>query len=411
MPLSDTKIKALKPTEKRRLVADEKGLWLLVPPKGSKRWVLVFHLHGKRREAGLGTYPAVGLKRARQLRDEMRAQVAEGVDPVAARKAAKAAEKTAQSNTFEAIFREWYRREVEEKMAPKTRQKITSVTERYILPHFGKTPIEEITVADVLHCLRNMQDRGIAETALKAKGYISKVFRFAAPLGLVQHDPTTLLKDAIKREKTEHLAAITDPKEVGHLLQAIEGYEGQSPVVPVALTISALSLLRPGEVRKLEWSSVNWEKKRLEVSVTKTGTQQFVPLARQAEEALRALHPLTGQGRYVFPSARGMGRPMSENAVRVALRNMGFKNGEMTAHGFRAMARTLLEEELRQPVEIIEAALSHTVKDALGRAYNRTTHIEARTKMMQRWADYLDALKEQARTGNVVPVNFAEATG
>ncbi|WP_078084964.1 tyrosine-type recombinase/integrase [Microbulbifer mangrovi] len=413
MPLTDTRIKALKPKAKKYKMADERGLWIAVFPNGSKRWLFVFRLHGKQREAGLGTYPAISLKQARSFRDEMRSQVAEGVDPVAARKASKVAQKAALENTFEAIFREWYKRDIEGKMAPKTCQKISNIMGSYVLPSLGKTPIAEIGVAEVHYCLRAIQDRGLKETPSKAKSYISKVFRYAAPMGLVDSDPTALLRDVIKREKGTHAAAITDPKNVGRLMLAIDEYQGKSPTVPVALKLSALWLMRPGEIRKLEWSSVNWEKKRLEFTVTKTGksksqaqNEMLVPLARQALTLLKEIHCFTGHGRYVFPSARGMGRPMSENAVRVALRTLGFSSNEMSAQGFRAMGRTLLDEELREPVELIEAALSHTVKDPLGRAYNRTTHIEARSSMMQRWADYLDLLREDASGGNFIEAKF-----
>ena len=257
----------------------------------------------------------------------------------------------------------------------------------------------------LLETLRKMEAKGIVETARRAKQTASQVFRYAIITGRAQHDPAADLKGALQIPKKRHFAALTDPKQVGGLMLAIDNYHA-SYTVKAALKCSALWFCRPGELRALEWSNVNWDEKRLEIIAEKTHQQHIIPLSTQAIELLESMQPISGYSKYVFPSNRGMSRPMSENTIRVALRTMGYGNDDMTAHGFRALARTLLDEVLNYRVEWIEQQLAHTVKDANGRAYNRTKHLPQRFEMMQRWADYLDELKAAALAGNVINAKF-----
>ena len=257
----------------------------------------------------------------------------------------------------------------------------------------------------LLETLRKMEAKGIVETARRAKQTASQVFRYAIITGRAQHDPAADLKGALQIPKKNHFAALTDPHQVGGLMLAIDNYHA-SYTVKAALKCSALWFCRPGELRTLEWSNVNWDEKRLEIIAEKTKQQHIIPLSTQAIEILESMQPISGYSKYVFPSNRGMSRPMSENTIRVALRTMGYGNEDMTAHGFRAMARTLLDEVLNYRVEWIEQQLAHTVKDANGRAYNRTKHLIQRFEMMQRWADYLDTLRLSASSTNVIPAKF-----
>lgn len=253
--------------------------------------------------------------------------------------------------------------------------------------------------------LRKIESRGAINTAHKTKQIAGQVFRYAIATGRAERDPSPDLKGALKPTSTKHFSAITTPKEAGKLMVSIERFEG-TPVVRAALQLMALFFCRPGELRHLKWKNVNHDQKRIELVAEKTKQEHIIPLSKQAISILENLYYLTGNGEYVFPSARGRSRCMSENALRVALRSMGYDNDTMTAHGFRAMARTLLDEELDYRIEWIEQQLAHTVRDANGRAYNRTKHFSQRSEMMQKWADYLDQLKAQDLAGNVVTAQF-----
>ena len=394
MPLTDKEIKLLAPKEKIYKVSDSGGLYLEITPAGGKYWRLKYRFAGKEKRLAIGVYPTITLKEARLARDSAKLELAKSIDPGASKRAKKLAVHSAAANSFEPLAREWF--EVKMKDRTKDHQARTlRAMERDLFPYLGSRPAAEITPTELLHVLRKIEARGTIETAYRVKQTASAVFRYGVATGRCERDPSTDLKGALSTHKTKHLASITDPVEVGKLMLAIDGYDG-TPAVKAALQCSALWFCRPGEVRKLEWSQVNWNESRLEFTAEKTGIDHIVPLSQQSISILKQLEPITDRSRYVFPSARGASRPMSENGVRTALRIIGYTNEQMTPHGFRAMARTLLDEILGYPPHIIEQQLAHAVKDAMGRAYNRTQHLEQRRKMMQDWADYLDKLKISA---------------
>jgi integrase len=363
-----------------------------------------YRFQGKEKLLSFGVFPEITLKKAREKRDEARLLLADGIDPSAHKKANKASEKLRATNSFQSIALEWF----ETQQSDKTlgyQKRVLRALEHDLFPSIGDTPINEVTAPMLLGALRKVEDRGAIETAHRDKQIAGQVFRYAIATGRAERDPTPDLKGALKPAKTKHFSAITTPKEAGQLMAAIDLFQG-TEVVRSALKLSALFFCRPGELRHLKWSDINHDELRIELVAEKTHQQHIIPLSEQAISILQDLHPITGKGEYIFPSARGRSRCMSENAIRVALRSMGYDNDTMTPHGFRAMARTLLDEALNYRVEWIEQQLAHAVKDANGRAYNRTKHLEQRTEMMQRWADYLDQLKAQALAGNVITANF-----
>lgn len=404
MPLTDTAIRTAKPAEKPYKLADEKGLFLLLNPNGSKWWRLKFRIDGKEKLLSLGTYPEISLKKAREERDKARTMLAEGIDPSQHRKAAKATKTLLAANSFEVICREWLenkRSNIEEAQYKKALARL----EKDVFPWMGKRPITEITAPEVLAVLRRIDERGARHTAHKAKSEISQCFRYAIATGRAERDPCPDLKGAIPAPKTENLPSITEPADVGELLRAIDGFKGTF-VVKCALEIAPRVFVRPGELRKAEWAGFDLDKAEWRYLVTKTKTEHLVPLASQVVTTLRELHALTGHGRYVFPG-RDPQLPMSDAAVNAALRRMGYDTKtEITGHGFRAMARTILHEELLQKPEVIEHQLAHQVSDALGTAYNRTKFLKERKAMMQLWADYLDKLKAGAE---IIPLHGSAA--
>ena len=394
MPLTDAAIRTAKPGEKPYKLADERGLFLLVNPNGAKWWRLKFRVEGKEKALSLGTYPDTSLKEARSKRDEARKQLAEGIDPSQQRKAIKAAREGVTANSFEVICREWLenkRSNIEEAQYKKALARL----EKDVFPWMGSRPIAEITAPEVLAVLRRIDARGARYTAHKAKSEISQCFRYAIATGRAERDPCPDLCGAIPAPKTENRPAITDPKAAGELLRAIDGFKGTF-VVRCALLLAPLLFVRPGELRKATWDGFDLDKGEWRYFINKTKTEHLVPLASQAVAILRELHALTGHGSYVFPG-RDPKRPMSDAAVNAALRRMGYDTKtEITGHGFRAMARTILHEELHIKPEVIEHQLAHQVADALGTAYNRTKFLKERKIMMQQWASYLDNLKEGA---------------
>ncbi len=394
MPLTDTAIRTAKAKEKPYKLADEKGLFLLVNPNGSKWWRLKFRIAGKEKMLSLGTYPDTGLKDARLKRDEARRMMAEGIDPGQQRKAAKATRDELSANSFAVVCREWLAK-WGSTVVPAQKQKATARLEKDVFPWMGSRPIAEITAPEVLAVLRRIDERGARYTAHKVKSEISQCFRYAIATGRAERDPCPDLRGAIPPVKTEHMASITEPRAVAELLRAIDGFRGTF-VVKSALLLAPLLFVRPGELRKAEWSGFDLDKGEWRYFVTKTKTEHLVPLATQAVAILRDLHALTGHGRHVFPG-RDPHKCMSDAAINAALRRMGYDTKtEITGHGFRAMARTILHEELHQKPEVIEHQLAHKVPDALGTAYNRTKFLKERTAMMQLWADYLDKLKAGA---------------
>lgn len=396
MSLSDTAIRKIKPTGKSFKVADERGLYLLVSPSGGKLWRLKYRFEGKEKLISFGAYPDVPLVRAREKRDEARRILADGIDPSEHRKAHQAMRAEVNGNTFEAIAREWYSKQLRS-WSPRQAVKVSGLFEKNLYPWIGKRPITEIKAIELLATLRRMEDRGAVETARQALQCCGQVFRYAIATGRAERDITPDLKGALSKSKPKHYAAITDPVKVGGLLRAIDGYSG-TLAVKCALKLGVLSFVRPGELRKAEWNEIDFDRAEWNIPAErmKMDEPHLVPLCKQALEVLRELHPLTGHGRFVFPGERSHQRPMSENSVNAALRRMGYPQNEMTGHGFRAMARTLIDEVLGIRPDFIEHQLAHAVKDPNGRAYNRTAHLVERRKMMQKWADYLDKLKAGA---------------
>ena len=393
MALTDSAVRSAKPRERMYRLADERGLFLQVEPRGGRLWRFRYRFRGREKMLSLGSYPDVSLKRAREKRDEARMSLTDGVDPAVDRKQRKAN----QQNGFETVGREWLAKQAASWTEGNT-QRVTSRLERWAFPWLGRTPVAEITAADILHVLRRIEDNGTIETAHRIRGYCSQILRFAVVTGRAEHDVASALGGALKSVSKRHHAAITDPKRLGELLRAMQGFQG-SFVVACALRLTPYLFVRPGELRRMEWTEVDFETQLWTLSAEKMKSRRdhLVPLADQSLAILRELEPLTGRGRYVFPSERGRGRSMSENTINAVLRRLGFGKEEVSAHGFRATARTLLDEVLGERPDIIEHQLAHAVRDPNGRAYNRTAHLDARRVMMQRWADYLDGLRDERR--------------
>lgn len=418
----DRTLQAIKPGDERKRINDGAGLYLQLFVKGgSHGWRFAYSLSGRRNILSLGTYPDVGLALARKKADAARKQVAEGIDPSATRQEAKAklnAERRAErladagipaENSFEAVARDWLKTvhqvKVSEGHAERTRIRL----EQDAFPWIGRRPIAEIDAPELLAALRRVEARGAIETAHRIKDACGQVFRFGIATGACSRNPAADLRDALRPVQTRHHAALVDPIEVGKLLRDMHDYQG-SAVTRAALELSALLLLRPGELRHMEWAWLDLEGSVLTVPAEvmkrkkedkENGPPHVVPLASQAVSILTNLKSLTGAGRYVFPALTTSQRCMSENTVRSALRRLGYGNDDMTAHGFRATARTMIAERLNITPEVIEAQLAHAVPDALGKAYNRTQYLDQRRAMMQGWADYVDKLRQGA---NVISI-------
>ena len=400
MSLTDTKIRSAKPGEKPVKLSDEKGLYLLVTQAGGKWWRLDYRFSGKRKTLSMGVYPDVGLKEARGRRDEARKLLAGDIDPGEHRKAQKAAKLERASNSFETVAREWFAKH-SLNWATTHADKIIQRLEKDVFPWLGGKPIAEITAPELLTVLRRIENRGALDTAHRARQNCGQVFRYAVATGRCERDPSGDLRGALAPAKHKHFAAITDPLAVGELLRAIDGFQGTF-IVQCALKLAPLFFARPGELRKAEWQQFDLEKGEWRYFVTKTKNEHLVPLSSQAVAILQELHPLTSTRKFVFPG-RDPQKPMSEAAVNAALRRMGYDTKtEITGHGFRAMARTILHQELGIKPEVIEHQLAHRVPDALGTAYNRTKFLTERRKMMQQWADYLEKLKAGAE---IIPIN------
>ena len=401
MPLSDTTIRTAKPADKPQRLFDGGGLYLEVSPAGGKLWRLKYRHGGKEKRLALGAYPDTGLKDARDKRDAARKLLAAGVDPGEQRKAAKAAGEDRAANSFEVIAREWHTKQ-SATWVELHASRIMLRMENDIFPWLGSRPIADITAKEFLATVNRIVDRGAVESAHRVLQNCGQVLRYAIATGRAERNPVADLRGALPPVKQTHLAAITDPHAIGGLLRAMDAYQG-SFVTKCALRLAPLVFVRPGELRQAEWAEFDLDAAQWNLPAEKMKMREphLVPLAPQAVAILRELHALTGCGRYLFPSARGRQRPMSNNAVLSALRRMGYATTEMSGHGFRAMARTVLDEVLHFRPDYIEHQLAHAVKDPNGRAYNRTAHLAERRKMMAGWADYLDNLKAG---GNVVPM-------
>lgn len=391
MPLSDIQVKTAKPAEKPLRLFDGGGMYLEISPTGGKLWRMKYRFEGKEKRLSFGIYPGVSLREARDRREEARKQLAQGIDPAAQKKALKAAKAEGNANSFEVVAREWFDKFKTTRTEGHT-SKIIARLERDIFPWLGAQPIASISAPDVLAVLRRIEDRGAIETAHRAKGDISMVMRYGISTGRATRDPCPDLKGALAPSVPRHFAAIVEPKEVGSFLRTMDGYTG-TLMVRVALKLAPLLFCRPGELRHMKWSQIDLEAAEWRYTASKTKTDHLVPLARQAVDSLREIHPLTGRHEYVF-AGYDPKRPMSGNTVNAALRRMGFDTQrEITGHGFRAMARTILAEQLHVKPEVIEHQLAHKVADPLGAAYNRTKFLKERKEMMQQWADYLDKLR------------------
>ncbi len=402
--LTDTAIRNAKPKEKRYKLPDGGGMFLQIEPDGKRYWRLKYRFANKEKLLALGVYPETSLAVARSKRDEAKRLLADGIDPGAQRKAQKLSRATAMANSFEAVAREWFFTK-QNGWSASNRDKVLSRLENNLFPWLGARPIAEITAPELLAVLRRTEARGVLETTHRAKQLAGQVFRYAIQTGRAERDPSQDLRGALKTPAKQHLAALTDPKKVGPLLLALDGYSG-TPWVKAALQLAPLTFVRPGELRTAKWQDIDLEAAEWRFTTSKTGQAHIVPLSTQAVAILRELYPITGDGTYLFPSPRTNTRPMSDNAVLSAMRRMGIGKDEMCGHGFRAMARTILDEVLGYRPDWIEHQLAHAVKDPNGRAYNRTAHLEGRRTMMQGWADYLDALKTG---GKVIPINFKRA--
>lgn len=412
--LTDTAIRAVKTGDPRARLSDGEGLYLRLFVKGgSHGWRFDYSFQGRRKGLSLGTYPNTSLALARQKADDARRLLAAGIDPSEHRKTEKArqAERLTRAkleeaglpspDSFEHVAREWYVKRKTE-WAPSYGQKIIQRFEADVFPFIGRTPIRDLTPPAILDVLRKIEGRGVVETAHRALENCSQVFRYAVASGLVTSDPCRDLKGALARPRVKHFPAITDPNRLGELMRAIYGYQG-TYVVRAALKLAPLVLLRPGELRSAAWDELDLDtgmwmvpSSRMKRTVYEkaNGKPHAVPLSRQAVEVLREVRPITGPEGFVFRGERHHDRAMSENTVNAALRALGFSSDEVTGHGFRATARTLLEEKLGFAPAVIDAQLAHSVRDALGTAYNRTEHMQERARMMQAWADYLDELRK-----------------
>lgn len=393
MPLTDTAIRKTKPSATVQKLRDGGGLYLLLRPDGGRwwRWDYRRPVTGKRNTLSLGTYPDVSLFTARERHAAARRLLAEGIDPGAQRKAQKLATLELVSNTFEAVANEHLALRAK-KLSAGSAKRERRLIEKDLAPWIGHLPIASITAKDVLEALRKIESRGAVETAHRARLLASQVFRYAIASGRAERNPADDVKGALSAPNARHFASMIEPAQIAGLLRALHGYQG-SPEVVAALQLAPLVFVRPGELRTARWADINLDAAEWRFSASKTGQPHVVPLARQSVAVLRGLHPLTGRGEFVFPGVRGRGRPMSENTVNAALRRLGYDSDTMTGHGFRAMARTVLDEVLGFRPDYIEHQLAHAVRDPNGRAYNRTAHLIERARMMQAWADYLDGLR------------------
>jgi len=413
MKLTDPTIKAAKPKDKPHKLFDGGGLYLLINPDGSRWWRFKYRFGGKEKLLALGTYPDTGLKKARDRHSSARDLLGDGIDPSATKQAVKQARADRAEGSFELIAREWYAKQAEG-WADSYSGKVLRRLEQYVFPKIGSKPIRELKGPELLAALRPMESAGYVETAHRVNQYLGQIFRYAMATHRADFDPTTALKGALASSPDNHFASITDPTKVGGLMRALRGYEG-TPVVRCALQLAPLVFVRPGELRGARWEEFGFDltdppkgkmpqhpepQWRIPAERMKMGEQHIVPLSKQAVAVLRELHAIIGPTGYLFPSIRSKVRPMSENTVNAALRGMGFSQDEMTGHGFRHMASTLLHERGYRS-EWIERQLAHGDRNSVRARYNFAEHLPDRRRMMQEWADYLDGLASGAKVVNI----------
>ena len=394
MPLTDTAIRAIKPTSKTAKYFDGGGLYLEVAPSGGKWWRLKYRFQGKGKRISLGTYPTIGLKEARERREDTKKILANGIDPSAQRQAIKASITSTDQDSFEVVTREWFDKHVVN-LAPSYSKKVRSLFERQIFPVLGAKPIAEVEPTDVLNAARHVEQTGAIETAHRLIQICGQVFRYAIATGRTKYDVSTGLHAALPKVNVKHMSTLTDKKRIGQLLRAIDAYGGFFPV-RCALKLAPLLFVRPGELQKAEWAefdlpAAEW---RLPARKMKMRQRHIVPLSRQALSVLAELQPYTGNGQFLFPSIRTTTKPIALESMLVAIRSMGFTQDEMTMHGFRGMASTLLNE-MGYNRDWIERQLAHGERDHVRAAYNYAEHLPERRRMMQEWADYLDELKAE----------------
>ncbi len=395
MPLTSTQINQAKPRESRYNLKDENGLYLEISPTGKKLWRVRYWLNGKENRIGLGPYPHISLAEARKRCLDIKGQIADNIDPVKKRREEKNEQQAVESSTFIKVAQAWLNRQ-KATWSPGHTETVIQRLENNIFPQLGDVSIKSITAPQMLEVLRQIERRGALEVARRVRGICSQIFRYAIACGLADQDPAAPLVGALKPPPKNHYASITDPREVGRLLRAIDSYQG-SQVVYCAFKLSPLLFVRPGELRQAEWNefdlpAAEW---RIPKEKMKMRNPHIVPLSRQALEIIESLKPLTGHGQYLFPAMTTNKRPMSDNTINMALRRIGYSKEEMTAHGFRSMASTLLNEQGWNP-DAIERQLAHNERNNVRAAYNYAEYLPERRKMMQAWADYLDGLREIA---------------
>ena len=405
MSLTDTFVKNIKPTAAPTgdKYTDGQGLYLHVKQAG-KYWRMGYRFGGKQKLLALGVYPAVSLLKARQRRDKARELLTDGIDPSVAKREEKHTKATAAANTFEAVAREFHKTKAAG-WSEGHATKWLRMNELYLFPHIGALPLASIKTPTLLAALRKVESKGILSTAQDLQAMAGQVFRYGIQTGRCESNPGGDLKGALKPHVAKHFSAILDPVEAGAMLRAIDAYTGQ-PATVAALKLSALFFQRPGNIRAMEWAWVNLDAKLLSIPAKEmksslhakmNGKAHLVPLARQAVDVLKSIKPLTGHGKYVFPGARSSERPMSDGTINAALRRLDYGNDEHVAHGFRAMARTMMAERLSGiPQDMVEAQLGHGKSGPLGSAYDRAEYMPQRQQMMQTWADYLDKLRAGA---------------
>lgn len=392
MSLTDIKVRNAKPKEKPYKLSDSGGLFLLITPKGFRYWRLKYRFEAKEKLLAIGVYPAISLAEAREKRDQAKKQIINGVDPSTFKRLSKEAVKMVKEGNFELVAREWHLKN-KAIWTEKHSALIIRRLENYVFPWLGTCHVGEISAPQLLEALRRIEYKGALETAHRVQQICGQIFRYAVATGRASRDPTSDLKGALAPTKVKHYASIIESKKVGELLRAINGYDAFF-VTKCALRLAPLVFVRPGELRNAEWTEIHFDKAEWNIPAEKMKMHQphLVPLSTQAIAILKELYPLTGTGKYIFPSILSNKRPMSDNTINAALKRLGYESKEITGHGFRAMARTLLDEILGFRPDIIEHQLAHAVKDPLGRAYNRTSHLQIRREMMQKWTDYLDEL-------------------
>lgn len=403
--LTNTAIQAAKPKEKPYKLADEKGLYLLINPTGGKLWRFDYRFERKRKTLALGSYPDVSLANGRERRDEARKLLAQNppVDPGEVKKSQKQAIYGKHKNTLEAVAREWAESYFINKSASHKERTLRRL-EIYIFPWLGNKPIADVTAPEVLQVIKRPQNQSKLETAHRVLQAVGQVMRYAVQNGKAERDVTADLRGALPSPEVKHMASFIEPQQVAELLRSIDGFQGTF-TVECALRLAPLVFTRPSELRRAKWADIDLEAGVWAYRVTKTKTDHIVPLSIQALQILKQLHPVSGHGEFVFMGGHDPKKPMSEAAINAALKRMGYDTQtQITGHGFRAMARTLLHERLNIDPVIIEHQLAHKVPDALGLAYNRTKFLEQRKAMMQSWADYLDELKAGAK---VIPLKQA----